>query len=85
MSHSTTWGPTVRAELMRDVREEGDLGAVEPREVRSPLGFLLEGTYAPVSLKLDVLVAYVIAAGAAWLWTAPGRSVAAPEGSSGWL
>ena len=49
------------------------------------LGFLLEGTYAPVSLKLDVLVAYVIAAGAAWLWTAPGRSVAAPEGSSGWL
>lgn len=49
------------------------------------LGFLLEGIYAPVSLKLDVLVAYVIAAGAAWLWTAPDRSVAAPEGSSGWL
>ena len=38
------------------------------------LGFLLEGTYVPVSLKLDVLVASVIAAGAAWLWTAPPRA-----------
>lgn len=38
------------------------------------LGFLLEGTCAPVSLTLDVLVAYVIAAGAAWLWTAPPRA-----------
>ena len=38
------------------------------------LGFLLEGTYAPVSLEVDVLVAYVIAAGAAWLWTAPPRA-----------
>lgn len=40
------------------------------------LAFLLEGTYAPLSLELDVLVAYVIAAGAAWLWTAPGWSLA---------
>ncbi len=35
------------------------------------LGFLLEGTYAPVSGNLDVLLPYAISAAAAWFWTAP--------------
>ncbi|MCW2542470.1 MAG: hypothetical protein JWM40_22 [Frankiales bacterium] len=35
------------------------------------LGFLLEQTYAPWSLRADVLVPYVIAVTAAWLWNAP--------------
>ncbi len=40
------------------------------------LGFVLEGTYRVLSGNLDVLVPYVIAAGAAWLWTAPPRQPA---------
>ena len=39
----------------------------------SALGFVLEGTYGALSAHLDVLVPYAIAAGAAWLWTAPPR------------
>ena len=39
----------------------------------SGLGFVLEGTYDPVSGSPDVLIPYVIAAAAAWLWTAPPR------------
>ena len=40
------------------------------------LGFVLEGTYAPLSLSPDVLLPYVLAGGAAWLWAAPPRRVA---------
>jgi hypothetical protein len=35
------------------------------------LGFLLEGTYEPVSGNIEVLLPYAIAAAAAWFWTAP--------------
>jgi len=37
------------------------------------LGFLLEGTYQPLSLSTEVLLPYAITVAAAWLWTAPPR------------
>lgn len=37
----------------------------------SGVGFLLEGTYDPIEASTNVLVPYLIAAGAAYLWAAP--------------
>ena len=39
----------------------------------SALGFVLEGTFSALDVRLDVLIPYAIAAAAAWLWTAPPR------------
>ena len=36
-------------------------------------GFVLEGTYGALSTSLDVLVPYLLAGAAGWLWTAPPR------------
>jgi hypothetical protein len=38
------------------------------------LGFMLEETYQPLSSHTDVLVPYVIAVAAAWLWNAPPKA-----------
>lgn len=38
------------------------------------LGFVLEGTYGALSSSLDVLVPYVIAVAAGWLWAAPPKA-----------
>ena len=38
------------------------------------LGFVLEGTFGVFSADLDVLLPYVVAAAAAWVWATPPRS-----------
>jgi hypothetical protein len=46
------------------------------------LGFLLEGTYEPASLHVHVLLPYVIAVAAAWLWNAPPKAKKRPQPTS---
>ena len=59
-----------RGRLATRVRAIGVLYAV----LGSGLGFLLEGTYRPDQLTGDVLIAYAIAALAAWVWAAPPKT-----------
>ena len=56
-----------RGRLSQQVRLLSVLYAV----LGSALGFVLEGTYTATDVSIDVLVPYLIAAAAAWLYTAP--------------
>lgn len=66
-------GSPRRGQLGTLVRSGSVLFAV----LGSALGFVLEGTYSATSTHVDVLLAYLIAAAAAWLFTAPPRQKAA--------
>jgi hypothetical protein len=67
-------GTPRRGVLSTRVRQLSVLWAV----LGSALGFVLEGTYDALSSRADVLVPYVIAAAAAWVWTAPPRQAKRP-------
>ncbi|MGB8652834.1 MAG: hypothetical protein WCD35_19470 [Mycobacteriales bacterium] len=45
------------------------------------LGFVLEGTYGVLDLRLDVLLSYLLAVAGCWLWTAPPKRVRAASGA----
>lgn len=58
-----------RGSVLQRVR----LVAVVYAVLATALGFVLDGTYGVLDAKADVLLPYVCAAGACWLWTAPPR------------
>ena len=51
--------------------------AVVTAVLATGLGFFFEGSYAVLAPKVQVLVPYVLAAAAAWLWSAPPRRLRA--------
>jgi hypothetical protein len=46
-------------------------------------GFVLEGTYGPFSTSRDVLLPYLLAAAACWLWTLPPKAARPATSSAG--
>lgn len=79
VSAATAAAGEPRGPLLRTVRAVGTLYAL----LATALGFLLDGTYRLVGLNHHVLLPYLAAGAAAWLWSRPPRPVRVPRDAAG--